>query len=309
MNISFLFFGSETKRMDDNILNFLGLVKSSFTDPNNSFYFGTWNVYNHERRYFHDKVEEYFSKPNIIFENYNDILLFLNLDVNIVFIINGTNNQIPNVILEKLFKNNRKFRIIETNFNGNLIQEYIPDLILNFGIQTKKQKKYIETTRLPETRYYQVPISTIFNELNLDSNKFHIVIPEEICQRNNQKEILYYATIFQDKGIDDIVFHFTGETVQENRIYWQPITESIKYLNNCYFWNGRIPQNMFYFFADLILFTSHEKNNEFFLFETENLNIPILTNYYSNTNQEKLQKEQYKQNFEKIYSIYKEWKR
>lgn len=176
---------------------------------------------------------------------------------------------------------NSKYKICETT-HGTLF---------NKGDKLTTPDKSLFVSSLNLKQYYnqdcdfeliEYPVSTlerkkfIFNELNLDPNKFHILNVGLFTSGKNQGEIFEIARHFGD----DVQFHFVGNQAGNFENYWRPLMENKP--NNCVVWGERSDVWKFYTICDLFLFTSKLENKPLCINEALSYQIPILMRYLEN---------------------------
>jgi GR25 family glycosyltransferase involved in LPS biosynthesis len=176
---------------------------------------------------------------------------------------------------------NSKYKICETT-HGTLFNK-------EGKLTTPDKSLFVSSLNLKQ--YYnqdcdfeliEYPVSTlerkkfIFNELNLDPNKFHILNVGLFTPGKNQGEIFEIARHFGD----EVQFHFVGNQAGNFENYWKPLMENQP--NNCVVWGERSDVWKFYTICDLFLFTSKLENKPLCINEALSYQIPILMRYLDN---------------------------
>ncbi len=164
---------------------------------------------------------------------------------------------IPDEIADKIYTSDRKYKIFETSHDSSYdtrLKRFMPD---KFLFVSDFQKKQYQNLNIPsEVVEYPIdyPLRNLSKEkacvhLGLDPDKKHILHVGLFTPRKNQKEFFEYA-----KNLPEFEFHCVGNQAENFQYYWEPLMNDRPH--NLTVWGERSDVDLFYQFADLILFTS-----------------------------------------------------
>ena len=186
-------------------------------------------------------------------------------------------------LLQRLYKDDRKWKIIETCHDSSYplqSKEFLPD---KFLLVSPYQVKMMQALGIPsELVQYDVPQLTIndrdsiMKRLGLDQTKKHIFQFGIFSPRKNQKETIEIAKLLLDEPVQ---FHFIGNVADSYSYYWKPLLENLP--SNCKFWGEHKDVQQFYSVADLVIFPSIEliddkETNPLVIKESIKYHIPLL---------------------------------
>jgi len=184
----------------------------------------------------------------------------------------------PNVVMNYLYKKERKYKIIETthfnsfNFHN---KRFIPDEFMFCSEIHLNKSHNIDIPKI----VWEVPISkkerpnrneTLIG-LGLDPNKFHILNVGLFHENKNQKFIFDLAKKLKNKNIE---FHFIGNTCFLNDC---GIGENL-YLSNCKIWGERSDVDVFMSCMDIYLFPSKKELNPLTVKEALSWGMDVVVN-------------------------------
>ena len=194
--------------------------------------------------------------------------------------IDDVSERINQDIAKKLFKNDRKWYIIETPhdvmFNPDNQKVFHPDLYL-FCTQYHTDV-YANMDSMFHVIEY--PIDAINatvedkilakKELGFDLNKKNVINVGLWTKGKNQGEMLEIA-----KKYPDIQFHSIGNQAMNFADYWQPLMKDIP--DNVKVWGERADVATFMKAADIFMFNSVNECNPLVLKEALSYNLPIIS--------------------------------
>ena len=194
--------------------------------------------------------------------------------------IDDVSERINQDIAKKLFKNDRKWYIIETPhdvmFNPDNQKVFHPDLYL-FCTQYHTDV-YANMDSMFHVIEY--PIDAINatvedkilakKELGFDFNKKNVINVGLWTKGKNQGEMLEIA-----KKYPDIQFHSIGNQAMNFADYWQPLMKDIP--DNVKVWGERADVATFMKAADIFMFNSVNECNPLVLKEALSYNLPIIS--------------------------------
>ena len=167
-------------------------------------------------------------------------------------------------ILEKIYKKDRSYKIIETTHDSSFptsIKTYMPDKFL--FVSPYNAFKYINSEIPYEIIEYPVE-QKIPNrdecrqKLGFDNDWKHVINVGLFTPRKNQKYLFEIAEKLKEYKIK---FHFVGNQADNFRFYWEPLMNNIP--SNCKVWGERSDVEDFIQAADLSFFASKgDKNNK-----------------------------------------------
>jgi len=167
-------------------------------------------------------------------------------------------------ILEKIYKKDRSYKIIETTHDSSFstsIKRYMPDKFL--FVSPYNAFKYINSEIPYEIIEYPVE-QKIPNrdecrqKLGFDNDWKHVINVGLFTPRKNQKYLFEIAEKLKEYKIK---FHFVGNQADNFKFYWEPLMNNIP--SNCKVWGERSDVEDFIQAADLSFFASKgDKNNK-----------------------------------------------
>lgn len=160
-------------------------------------------------------------------------------------------------ILDYIYSNNRRYKILETTHSSNdmsNIKRWLPDKFIFVSDYSKEIYSHFEI----ESEVIEYPIDKkIVNKeeaqerLMLDPEYKHILNVGLFTPGKNQK----YAFEIAKRLINEkVIFHFVGNTAINFKEYWEPLIEETP--SNCVVWGERDDVDTFIQACDLFLFTS-----------------------------------------------------
>lgn len=191
--------------------------------------------------------------------------------------------KIPNDILNKIYIQDRDYKIIETtHYNAFDFskKQFIPDEFMFCSQKHIKDSKHIDIPK----KVWEVPIKkkirpnrkqTLIN-LGLDPNKFHVLNVGLFNDNKNQKYIFDIAEQTKDLPIQ---YHFIGNTCFINEC---KINNYQQNLPNCKIWGERNDVDIFMSCMDLYFFPSKKELNPLTIKEALSWDMLILANYDPN---------------------------
>lgn len=167
-------------------------------------------------------------------------------------------------IADVIYKNDRKYNIIETSHDSSFdpsTKRHFPD---RFVFVSEYQKRNVEKLNIPShVVEYPIPINERTNRdetlttLGLDPKLFHVLNVGLFSPRKNQAEIIEYARKLVNHSVQ---FHFIGNQAGNFQTYWEPLLKNLP--SNCKLWGERSDVNTFFSCMDLFLFTSRGHAND-----------------------------------------------
>jgi len=196
--------------------------------------------------------------------------------------------KIPNNILEYLYDNSRKYKIIESSHNNSISfneKKYIPDEFLFCSEYHVEKTKHIDIPK----NIWEYPIEkkerpnrdNALKFLGLDPNYLHVLNVGLIHPNKNQKYIYDMAEEFKNKNI---IFHFIGNTCFLNEC---DIGKEKLNNKNCILWGERDDVDKFMSCMDLFLFPSKKELNPIVIKEALSWGMDIISSNSYNTSQYK----------------------
>lgn len=165
-----------------------------------------------------------------------------------------------NKIAIKLYRKDRKYKIIETSHDSSFDPKnkvYFPDHFTFVSQYQKEAQKSLgvpsDVVEYPITIIPRKPRNEALKVLGLDPNKKHVIHVGLFTPRKNQAEIVEYARSLINYPIQ---FHFIGNQAENFKYYWEPLKKN--WPDNCTWWNERKDVDNFYQMADLLLFPSKD---------------------------------------------------
>ena len=181
-------------------------------------------------------------------------------------------------MINKLYSNDRKYRIVETchdvSFNPVVEKVYTPDA---YAFCTPY---HLDTFDVPgHKEVIEYPINPINvsdaeklqakEQLRMDNLKKHVINVGLWTSGKNQGEGLELA-----RKMPDVEFHFIGNQAGNFKDYWEPLMKDVP--NNVTIWGERTDVHLFMKAADGFLFNSVNECNPLVLREAISYGLPIL---------------------------------
>jgi len=184
---------------------------------------------------------------------------------------------VDNNILKSIYDKDRSYFICETCHSSQIdpsIKIYKPD---KFVMVSKWIRDKFSVLGIP-SELLEYPIENkrpnrdlALSDLNLDSNKKHIINVGLFTPGKNQAELIKYAKALQKFPIE---FHFIGNQAPNFSDYWDPLMKELP--SNCRVWGERSDVDTFYQAADLFVFTSVFELNPLCIKESLSWKTPVI---------------------------------
>ena len=217
-----------------------------------------------------------------------DIIKFNNIDiVHLDEMLESFNfyNKLSIEFMNKLYDNNRTWKIIETchniSFNPYISKKFHPE---SYAFCTPYHKEVTFTTMPSYSEVLEFPIdNNIVNldekinsriKLGLDLSKTHIINVGLWTQGKNQKEGIELARLLE-KTNPELQFHFIGNQANNFKEYWEPIMKNIP--SNVIIWGERNDVDLFMKSSDVLMFNSTWECNPLVLREAVSYGLKILS--------------------------------
>jgi glycosyltransferase involved in cell wall biosynthesis len=194
-------------------------------------------------------------------------------------------NKVSTELMNKLYDNNRTWKIIETchniSFNPYISKKFHPE---SYAFCTPYHKEVTFTTMPSHSEVLEFPIdNNIVNvdekinsriKLGLDLSKTHIINVGLWTQGKNQKEGIELARLLE-KTNPELQFHFIGNQANNFKEYWEPIMKNIP--SNVIIWGERNDVDLFMKSSDVLMFNSTWECNPLVLREAVSYGLKILS--------------------------------
>ena len=162
-----------------------------------------------------------------------------------------------NDISDKLYKADRKYRIVETTHDSSFNpkdKRYLPDQYI--FVSAYNSFKYIDSKIPFQVIEYPVNIKqrnqhALREKIGLEHDYKHVVIVGLFTQRKNQAYAFEMAKKLTDYKIK---FHFLGNQADNFKYYWEPLLTDKP--ENCILWGERSDVSDFVAACDVFLFPS-----------------------------------------------------
>jgi hypothetical protein len=182
-------------------------------------------------------------------------------------------------IADKIYNNNRKYKIFETTHSSDYFVEnkiFLPDKFI--FVSPYNAIKFLSLNIPFEIIEYPIDIETklIDEKINsmikfkMDPNYKHVLNVGLFTEGKNQG---YALDIAKKLSNEKIIFHFVGNQAINFKNYWEPILNNKP--DNCIIWGERSDIDDFYNACDLFLFTSIRELNPLVLKESLQKQLPI----------------------------------
>lgn len=181
-------------------------------------------------------------------------------------------NKVSSVLLNFLYKSDRKWRIIETphgnNYNSTFNKTFIPDgyaycteyhLTSEFDNLNKSSLAY--NIEYPVTNKTTNKLSSPFQA----DGKINILNVGLWAPHKNQKEVLEIARKIEQLYPDKFNFHFIGNQASNFETYWGPLMQDLP--PNVTVWRERSDVDRFYYNCDALIHLSLNELNPLVLKE------------------------------------------
>jgi autotransporter strand-loop-strand O-heptosyltransferase len=194
-------------------------------------------------------------------------------------------NQVPQYLMEKLYSNDRTWRIVETChnvwFNPNNDKLYHPDAYLfctpwhlENTFKSMPSPKYSSNYPIEDLRVSKEDKIESMTKLGLSLDKKHIVNVGLWTHGKNQKEGIEIARLLEHSH-PEYQFHFIGNQAPNFKDYWEPIMQNLP--SNVSVWGERADVEVFLKSADVFMFNSTWECSPIVLKEAISYGIPILS--------------------------------
>ena len=181
-------------------------------------------------------------------------------------------------LMKSLYKNDRKWYIIETCHDVSFVPStkvFHPDLFM--FCSPYHEDTFADLESLYETIEYPVDFKTIGGkektkakiQLGMDLNKKHILNVGLWTKGKNQGEMLEIA-----KKYPEMMFHSVGNQAGNFADYWQPLMKDVP--PNVKIWGERADVDLFMTAADVFMFNSTWECNPLVLREAMSHTLPIV---------------------------------
>ena len=183
-------------------------------------------------------------------------------------------------LMEKLYADTRKYRIIETCHNVSFNPKnkiFIPDAFAFCSphhINTFKDistKKELIMYPLEIKYYWELKHKKALEKLKFNTKKTNVLSVGLWCDNKNQKKVLEIAEQYPDYD-----FHIVGNQAENFADYWKPLMENIP--ENVKVWGEREDIEDFMILSDIFLFPSKQECNPIVLREAISHELTIYAN-------------------------------
>jgi FkbM family methyltransferase len=185
---------------------------------------------------------------------------------------------LPDIITDKLYSDNKNYKIIETSHNSNYHvndKKLFPDSFVAISEYMKEKYSSIDVPcsvlEMKIDKKIRPSRKEVLEGLGLDPSYTHILNVGLFTYGKNQGEIFEMAKKMSNEKIQ---FHFIGNMAINFKDYWEPLINNKP--ENCKVWGERGDVDSFYSCMDLFLFTSLNEANPIVIKEAISWNIPIL---------------------------------
>ena len=191
-------------------------------------------------------------------ENKDNLLSIINeINPNIISIEEFSETFIRQDILDKIYSNNRNYKILESthsSHDNSNIKRWLPDRFIFVSEWSQKMYSHFEVDS--EVIEYPIDKKTrnqkwAQEKLNLDPSYKHVLNVGLFTPGKNQGYAFDIARKFKD---EKVLFHFIGNQAPNFKDYWEPIMKNKP--DNCIVWGERDDVDTFIQASDLFLFTS-----------------------------------------------------
>lgn len=185
-------------------------------------------------------------------------------------------------ILDKIYSNNRSYKIVETTHSSNnnsemkkwlpdkfnFVSKYSQQMYSHFGVESDviEYPVDLKTKKTDESREILKSKNVIF-----DPNYKHVLNIGLFTSGKNQGYAFEIARRFENKNV---MFHFVGNQAGNFKDYWEVIMKNKP--SNCIIWGERDDVDDFIQASDLFLFTSKFELNPLVIKEVLCYNMPIM---------------------------------
>lgn len=191
-------------------------------------------------------------------ENKDNLLSIINeINPNIISIEEFGETFIRQDILDKIYSNNRNYKILESthsSHDNSNIKRWLPDRFIFVSEWSQKMYSHFEV----DSEVIEYPIDKKTRDqkwaqekLNLDPSYKHVLNVGLFTPGKNQGYAFDIARKFKD---EKVLFHFIGNQAPNFKDYWEPIMKNKP--DNCIVWGERDDVDTFIQASDLFLFTS-----------------------------------------------------
>lgn len=217
-------------------------------------------------------------KFSCFFDDKMDILETIKIINPDIIHIDEMSERLDQNLMKALYKNDRKWYIIETchdvAFDPNT-KVFHPDLFM--FCSPYHEDTFCDLNSLYETIEYPIDFKVISNkdkinakiQLGMDLNKKHILNVGLWTKGKNQGEMLEIA-----KKYPEMMFHSVGNQAENFADYWYPLMEDVP--SNVKIWGERADVDLFMTAADIFMFNSTWECNPLVLREAMAHTLPIV---------------------------------
>jgi autotransporter strand-loop-strand O-heptosyltransferase len=183
-------------------------------------------------------------------------------------------------LMEKLYANNRNYRIIETCHNVSFNPKnkiFIPDAFAfctPYHIETFKDiqtEKKVIMYPLEIIPFNEIKHKNALDKLKFDTKKTNVLSVGLWCDNKNQAKVLEIAEQYTDYD-----FHIVGNQAENFADYWKPLMKKIP--KNVKVWGEREDIEDFMILSDIFLFPSKKECNPIVLREAISHELTIYAN-------------------------------
>lgn len=212
-----------------------------------------------------------------IFGNKNKLIdLLTNIKPDIIHIEEFSETFMDIEVCNFIFKDERRYKIIETTHGSNdrsSMKINLPDKFIFVSEWSKNMYSHFAVDS--DVIEYPTDKKEIDLEaktrLGLDDGYKHIINIGLFTPGKNQAYIFEIARLLSDEKIK---FHFIGNQAENFRNYWEPLMTNKP--DNCIVWGERSDVGDFIMASDVFLFTSTLELNPLVIKETLCYDVPIL---------------------------------
>jgi autotransporter strand-loop-strand O-heptosyltransferase len=183
-------------------------------------------------------------------------------------------------LMEKLYSNNRNYRIVETCHNVSFNPKnkiFIPDAFAfctPYHVETFKDiqtKKKVIMYPLEIIPFNEIKHKNALEKLKFDTKKTNVLSVGLWCNNKNQAKVLEIAEQYPDYD-----FHIVGNQAENFADYWKPLMKKIP--KNVKVWGEREDIEDFMILSDIFLFSSKQECNPIVLREAISHELTIYAN-------------------------------
>lgn len=183
---------------------------------------------------------------------------------------------IPYSILQKIFRDNRKYNILVTTHSSQTRPEkitFMPDqfILVNKWSKQQFEKHYPKMCKVWEYPINRNKIMRSKEGVVFKNGYYHVLNVGLFTPGKNQGEIFDVARKLLDRKVH---FHFVGNTAGNFEYYWKPLLD--RKPKNCFIHGEQFNVTQYYQAADLMYFSSTFELNPIVVKEAVGLNLPVV---------------------------------